>query len=500
VFRDLDEGVAAALAGRATGIEDLPERLIAIDPAGEPARLAYAEELLVRADPRFWLALDVATRRSPYHPPAWTGLAARRLLAGDLSIVGTVVAACHPDGRIREAAIVRLADSQHSIVLAVLAIRAVDWVPQVRERARRALERRLVDSPRACLVVVAPIAFALRARREGSWLAERIERALRDGPPEALEAALVAADRRTRRAAFSAGVAAGRLDRGRLLRAARYDDDVLVRIACAVAVIRTAIEAGRVDDIQPILTNRTSQIRAEAVFALAREGELGPAEVALADRATAVRAVAQAAVRRRGADPAARYRELATETPPNPAALAGLGETGALSDAGLALAWLHHPVPRGRVEAIRAARRLGVSSPSVLLSLLVDPSPAVVREVVSALRLRPGDLDPAALRALMRAPHPVHVRRAAYRLLCECGPWLRLTAHLEVIATDPAERLREHALSDLDRWLAHVAATAYAPPEGEAYAELLALTEVACPRLGTNRQRLLLFHVRPRSR
>lgn len=68
-FPDLDEGVAAAVAGRIAGIEDLPERLIAIDPTREPARLAHAERLLVRAEPRVWLTLDVAARRSPYRWP-----------------------------------------------------------------------------------------------------------------------------------------------------------------------------------------------------------------------------------------------------------------------------------------------------------------------------------------------------------------------------------------------------------------------------------------------
>jgi hypothetical protein len=48
-----------------------------------------------------------------------------------------------------------------------------------------------------------------------------------------------------------------------------------------------------------------------------------------------VRAVARAGVRRADADPAARYRELAVETPADPAALAGLGETGASGDVSL---------------------------------------------------------------------------------------------------------------------------------------------------------------------
>jgi hypothetical protein len=58
-------------------------------------------------------------------------------------------------------------------------------------------------------------------------------------------------------------------------------------------------------------------------------------------------------------------------------------------------------------------------------------------------------------------------------------------------------RRREHALSDLDRWLRYVAATAYNPPDGPAYAELLTLADAARRRLGGKRMRLLIFHERP---
>jgi len=349
------------------------------------------------------------------------------------------------------------------------------------------------------VVAITPVALALRARGEGGWLAERIQRALREEPVEVLEAALAAADRRTRRAAYTAGIAASRLDHDQLLGAAQRDDDVLVRIACAVAVIRMSADSGRLHDVRPLLTNRASQVRAEAVFALAGAGELGPAEFALADRSPAVRAVAQAAVQNAGIDPAERYRVLAAKTPPDPVALAGLGEVGASSDVGLVMEWLHHPLSRGRVEAVRAARRLGFASPPVLLPLLTDPSPAVTRQVVLALRRRPGNIDGAALQALMRPPHAIHVRRAAHGLLRECGPWVRLAADLQVIATDPATSLRELALTDLDQWLTYTAATAYADLDGAVHAELLALAEAARTRLGGTRIRLLLFHVRSRN-
>jgi hypothetical protein len=49
-------------------------------------------------------------------------------------------------GRIREAAVAHLADHAHPAALAVLTLRTVDWVAEVRQPARRAVEGQLSSS------------------------------------------------------------------------------------------------------------------------------------------------------------------------------------------------------------------------------------------------------------------------------------------------------------------------------------------------------------------
>lgn len=146
----------------------------------------------------------------------------------------------------------------------------------------------------------------------------------------------------------------------------------------------------------------------------------------LADRASAVRSMAQALVLKAGGDPAAHYREL----PISAGVLAGLGETGTSEDAGRLEQNLTDERPRFRALAVRGLRRVAPESTAVS-PLLTDPSPAVTRQVVEFLRGKPALVDVPALRALLSPERPVHTRRAAAALLRDRDTWLRLHTDLD---------------------------------------------------------------------
>jgi hypothetical protein len=490
----LRQAAQAAASGRATGREELALLLLAADRVGEAGLLEQAEQVLRRAEPRLWLSLDAVTRRSWWHVPGWWAAAVERLATGEPGLVGLVVASFHPDGYVREAAVARLGELEEPLAAAPLALRAGDWVPQVRDRARLALEHRLAEPQGATLVAVAPVALALQQRREGCWLAERIHSMLRHGPPSVLGAALGAHDWRTRRAAYAAALAMGRLDLSQLVAAAEHDSDLPTRVRCAQAAVAAAVAAGTVDAVRGLLASGTAAVRAEAVHALARAGDVTPAVAALGDRNRMVRAVAQAAVRRASADPAEWYRQRCSDAPPNPGVIAGLGETGGSQDVGLVMAWLAHPLPRGRAEAVRALRRLGVASPEVVGELLGDPAASVTRQATIALRPWAARLDPQRLRGLLAAAKPRHVRLAAYRLLRERDLWTRLLVDLDLVA-DASPALRNRARDDLGTWLTREAATAYSRPPAAMAAALDDRLRRAEATLGRDRVRLLRFHL-----
>jgi hypothetical protein len=188
------------------------------------------------------------------------------------------------------------------------------------------------------------------------------------------------------------------------------------------------------------------------------------------------------------------YRLLAGWESPALGVIAGLGETGGVEDAGLVRRWVAHPRAGGRVEAVRALRRLGVIRSAELVPLLRDESGAVTRQVVAALRHESGVLDPEMLQALLSSGNAPHVRFAGYRLLTAGDAWQRLSTNLR-LTDDPDDRLRGSARADIAAWLDRQAATTYhGPCQGRA-AELDKLIERSRPILGEHKVRLLRFHV-----
>jgi hypothetical protein len=488
--QQLRDATAAVESRHHRNADELAALLLAVDRNGDPGLVAETGQLLLRAHPRVWLMLDVAARRVWWRAPRWSAVAVQRLSRGEYSPLGLTLAAFHPDGHVREVAVARLAELHDTLAVPALTLRACDWVPQVRDRARPALEHRLAEPSTAMLV--AALALALGERREGRWLAGRIETAFREGPVELLTAALAVPDRRTRRTAHLTALAAGRLDLTQMLHAAEHDDDLPTRVRCAEAAVKTAAAAKTFDLVRPLLSSGTAVVRAEAVQLLAREGDTAPAVAALADLSPTVRAVAQTALRRAGSDPAEQYRRLVTASLPEPGAIAGLGETGTADDAGLIPCWLDHPRPRGRAAAVRALRRLGAADPDTLSAMLTDPSGVVTRQVTIALRPWASRLDLARLRELLTANNPHHIRTAAYRLLHEGDTWTRLLIDLELVA-DPS--MQDLARSDIAAWLTREAATTYSMPQGRTADALTRHLYDAEDALGPDQVRLLRFHL-----
>ena len=435
----------------------LVEALLDLDPTA-------AEDFLTAASARTWLALDEAARYSSWVRPAWTAVLDRRLTIGGLE---RVLMACGPSGWVREAEVAVIA--KRGEWPQVLALRSADWVAQVRDRARTACER-LLEGPG--VVEMAPVAFALRERRLGGWLADRVETALREAEPEVLAAALAVADVRVRRLAHDVALTRGSLGLDSVLRGALRDPDLPIRLRCVAAATRLADD---VDALRVLLSCRAASVRAEAVRVLGRRDA---AVTALFDRSPLVRSVAQRLV----PDAADRYRAAL------PRGVAGLGETGEPADAALVRPWLEDPEPRVRAAAVRALRRLGAVDVELVERMLADPSDVVVRAVVAALRGRVVRLDRDRLLALLESDGRMVVRNAAYRLLRESGVWVRLLTDLRLVAVD--DELRHRALADLHDWMSSRSATAYTPPNP---VELRQALRAAEPHLPAGLERWVRF-------
>ncbi|WP_052407163.1 HEAT repeat domain-containing protein [Allokutzneria albata] len=465
-----DDFESAVLGGTVDG-DAVVAMILSTARAGDAAT---AESLLAKADPRLWRAIDAAARRGL----AVDAMLGDRLLSGRVTALDLVIAACCRQGYVRELAMVELSSMDSRLAGPILALRAADWVPEIRRRAKGICVERLAADPVAAFAQLGPVAFALENRAEGDWLSSAVDSALADD--RVFFAAMENSSHRVRRAAYQKGIGDGRLDIARLNDAALSDPDQGNSRLCAEAAARSARLSGDVEAIRVLLNSRMATVRAEAVYAL---GEVDTAVDALCDRSAAVRLVAQVVVRRAERDPAEHYRRLL----PNPWAVAGLGETGTTADVEILLPCLEEPRVRTRAEAVRALRRLGHTAARTFVALLDDPAPGVVK--AAAVALQGNELDEEFRFGLIAPGRSRAVRLAGHRLLRSGDTLARLVADLRLL-DDP--ELGVAARSDLSNCMREMA-TLYTTPTGARAAELRSL--ISSTRLDTDTARRLRFYL-----
>jgi hypothetical protein len=406
-------------------------------------------QALVAGDVRRWAEFDLALRR--WWRPA--GLSGVRELGRRPAREVLAEAACHGNGHLRQAAVERLAASTDPEALPLLLVRCADWVRPVRDAARAAVLSR-VDAP--ALRLMLPLIAVLSRRQVDDWMTTLFRKNL----PSLLDAALALEDRESRRWAHREALEL--LSRERLLDIALRDNDFVVRALCGTVLL------DRGECVEELLAAGAPKVRMRALTLLDHD----VAVAHLADRASAVRSMAQALVLKAGGDPATHYRAM----PVSPGVLAGLGETGTFADAERLERHLTDDRPRFRALAVRGLRRIAPESTAVR-PLLTDPSPAVTRRVVEFLRGKPALADVPTLQGLLAAEHPLHTRRAGAALLRDRDTWLRLRTDLTLLR-DPD--LAADAQQDLHACRRHLP-SAYTTPSPALAAEIEFLLPLAPP-------------------
>ncbi|MFC9298794.1 hypothetical protein ACFTWH_32325 [Streptomyces sp. NPDC057011] len=354
--------------------------------------------------PVSWLAFDSELRRGNASGPPEPRGAAR-----------IEVRLCHPDGRIREAAL-----RAPRPPLPLVAIRCADWVPAVRERARRVLAEALAADPARTLIELTALVLLLSRREHGVWARDLFAAALRaeepvlapwwrparpaswwraarpavtmtgEEPDTVLAWLCLAGDPPTRRFAARITLDAGLFGVRKLARrAAAEQDPATAGLWTDAAMAALAADGPDDEAVDALLGGHLPAVRAAGVTALRRAGRGGEAGGHLVDRSGLVRACARWLVRQEGGDPYAHYRALVTD--PDRVtryAVAGFAECAGPQDAPLLRALLERPGRGGdsvRAAAVAGLRALGATDAALLLPLLEDPSPAVARQASLSL-------------------------------------------------------------------------------------------------------------------
>ncbi|MET9223155.1 HEAT repeat domain-containing protein [Streptomyces sp. NPDC003300] len=410
----------AALGGRREDAVTLLAGLRAVVEDGPPYDRAAALAALGDAPADLLLLLD-------RHARPWHGGGAHRWAAGGHAGVDPLrllLASLDEDGRVRAGAVESLAGCGGPLAVAALALRTVDWVPEVSERATAALVAR--NAPDEVAAAVRVLLRLGGRRRAGGLLASY--RAVLSEPPHrrAVRALAADSDPLARRFGVELALDLGSYVRGDLLRTALHDRDQICRRLCAQRLLELdPDQAGR------LMWARGAGVRELAVAALPGDVPATRLVAPLADRARMVRAQARWQLYRRGEPPADVYRrqlrKVGRTTAPRLVAglAAGLGECGDASDAAL-LTRLLGPRERDHAEnwppMVRraAARAIGrLAKPAELVGLLgplaTDPDPGVAREVFEALARVPADVPVETLWVGRTRTEPA-VRRAAERI------------------------------------------------------------------------------------
>ncbi|MFC8247080.1 HEAT repeat domain-containing protein [Streptomyces chartreusis] len=507
----------------------MTESTVELLASGVPLR-----DVLDVGEPGSWTDLDVEVRVSARYRPgllpglAWvegrSGPTVSSLIAaavgrlrrerGAESAVESVepllaLALCHPDGRVRAAALARA--REYPDLLPLIVVRAADWAEPVREPARELLRDALdVDAA----VALVPLILLVGHRDRGDFGVRLLGEVLRRAPGERLGPLYGSADRTVRRFAHRLAVAEGFLSPAELAFAAARDGDAVIQDLCAEAALRTVSGDVGDDVLRPLLTARNPRARSCGVTALRRAGRAAEAERFLTDRSAVVRACARYVVRQLGTDPLPLYRAWCSELGPEaggeretgrarepkpetgqarepeaetgqarepeggqgpkrgsfvpaPGAVIGLAECGERADAVLLWPLLSHPVPAVRARAVAGLRLLDVVDAGRLRPLLEDPAPGVVREAGLALLPSAQELPSDWLMERLGERWPRYVRVAAFRLLSAGAGIVPLRAAVELLE-DPDPKLRCWAEQAVQRW--HPPAGL---PSGEAEVEAL---------------------------
>ncbi|NUP46070.1 MAG: hypothetical protein HOW97_01970 [Catenulispora sp.] len=475
----LQSAVHRATAGAKKDADAAGRLLLAIPADAGDAATAEAEAVLAAADPRFWVALESARDWLYWESDGRLGAP-----VGSDSLPALMVKALMADGRLREPAVRLLAEAESVAALPVLGLRAADWVPIVRDVARGAILRRLEDDPDgAALAALAPMAFLVAGRQQGGWLLDEVTRRLREpaaGP--VVSQLLGSSDAELRRAAYQVLTELGKLTLEQAIQAAVRDRDIVIRSRTAAYAGRLAVETDSLTAARQLLASRTPLVRAEALQALNRLGDLDAVRSALVDRSSLVRGTARFYLRPHGVDFPAVYRLRLGEggDAVTPYTVAGLVEVGSADDTELFWSLVRHPIARVRVEALRGLQAFApaINGDDLLALVAGDPSAAVVRQAAATIIARDVVLDTDRLLDLLDSARPVSVRLAAHRLLAARDTAWRLAADVMLLA-DAEPVVAAYARHDVN---VAVKQQMYVRPSGRT-AELLAAHLPAADRL-----------------
>ncbi|SEO78385.1 HEAT repeat domain-containing protein [Paenibacillus sp. OK076] len=398
-------------------------------------------------------------------PLEWKKSVEREMRTMDLaSATRLSVLTMHWSGYIREAAVRKMIENDQPYTFPYLLLRLNDWVPEIRDLAKLALERK--RKPEYAKLWMENIILVERLRICGrdlfeEWI-ESIHNLLRQKECRyVIHSARVSPDAYIRRLAFRISIEENGTDNGMIIEQALRDDDPSIRRWAAWQVDGILSGQNLKEALLRMQQDSIPSIRRESLASLATMFPEDAKEI-IADRLLDPDLSVRDTARRHGkqwmkGSYAEWYLDMiwSEERGHLAAAIAGLGETGEKADAEVVFDYAQHSVVAVRKAVIRGLTRLNPSSYGpYFINMLQDPQPGISREACRALRRHPHLIPPDEVAELLgdKAAKP-HVIRNVLRIISVMDRWTQLGLLLRLLPTAQPEWVKHTLLRQLHNWV-----------------------------------------------
>ncbi len=431
----------------------------------EEAKKAVVQ-LSSRLKPQDFLLLDLQIRQfSPYFVGGgWFAINKGDLRALKTSSQASVLlglTSFHPNGHLREEAVLHLGECSDGRELPFLLIRLNDWVSNIRETTRRILETRLVPAHGRHFVSNLFFLYRLKSCFRGTHepFIASVEELLKSQECQSvLEQGFESDDGFTRRSCLKLLLRSSGTDRvGLLKHLATHNNPVLRLIAFREVVPELSSEALR-KALEWFDNDENPTLRREVLFyrisKFSSEVEkLLPS--ALLDKHPLIREIGRKEYERSGSSASNFYRRALAVAEPKRliGAIAGLGETGGSTDIGLIAPFLSHDKKIIlRRAAVRATGKLSKDeSVGHFVELLKDGSPGVARESRNVLVSKASFLNAKNIWSVFENDSRGYVRKQALIVIYHLGKWDKIP-FLVLACSDADEEIARMAKRYIQSW------------------------------------------------
>lgn len=457
----LEVGQSGAYAAIPAIIRMMDDRHVAIRQAAEQA-VASLLSLCLPAE-LVWLNEHVREWRPS--PLEWKNSVEREVRTMDqASATRLAVLTMHWSGYIREAAVRKMIENHQSYSFPYLLLRLNDWVPEIRDLARVALESK--RKPEYAKLWMEHIMLVERLQICGRdsfevWI-ESIYNLLRQKECRyVVHTARLSPDAYIRRLAFRISVEADETDNSMIIEQALRDDDPSIRRWAAQRVDDMLSGQQLKEALLRMQQDSVPSIRRESFASLAAMFPADASEIIpirLLDPNLSVRDTA----RRHGKQwmkmsYAEWYLDVIWSDEQQShlaSAISGLGETGEKADAEVIFDYAQHSAVAVRKAVIRGLMRLDPSSYGpYFINMLQDPQPGISREACRALMRHPHLFHPDEAAGLLAdASAKSHVIRNVMRIMSVMDRWTQLDLLLQHLPTAQPEWVKRTLLRQLYNW------------------------------------------------